>query len=48
MSQLETTVDRDLEQATDEQTDEGERDKFSHVVAPASAVTEAYITGRFG
>ena len=45
MSQLDTTVDRSLEQITDEQTDEGDHEKFSHVVVPASAVTEAYITG---
>lgn len=26
-------------------TEEGEHDKFAHIVVPASAVTEAYITG---
>lgn len=26
-------------------TDGGDHEKFSHVVVPASAVTEAYITG---
>lgn len=45
MSQLETTVERTIEQTTDEQTDEGDHEKFAHVVVPASAVTEAYITG---
>jgi hypothetical protein len=26
-------------------TDEGEHERFAHIVVPASAVTEAYITG---
>lgn len=26
-------------------TDEGEHEKLAHVVVPASAVTEAYVTG---
>ena len=26
-------------------TEEGDHDKFAHIVVPASAVTEAYITG---
>lgn len=26
-------------------TDDGDHEKFAHVVVPASAVTEAYITG---
>ena len=45
MSQLDTTVDRSLEETTNEQIDEGDHEKFAHVVVPASAVTEAYITG---
>ena len=45
MSQLETTVDTTTEQITDPVTDDGDHEKFAHVVVPASAVTEAYITG---
>ena len=45
MSQLETTVDTSIEQVTDPVTDDGDHEKFAHVVVPASAVTEAYITG---
>ena len=45
MSQLETTVDTSVEQITDPVTDDGDHEKFAHVVVPASAVTEAYITG---
>ena len=30
---------------THETTDDGDHEKFAHVVVPASAVTEAYITG---
>jgi hypothetical protein len=45
MSQLETTTDRTTEQVTDPVADEGDHERFAHVVVPASAVTEAYITG---
>ena len=41
MSQVDTTTD----EVTRDTTDEGDHEKFAHVVVPASAVTEAYITG---
>lgn len=40
MSDLTPTLDR-----TTATTDEGDHDRMAHIVAPASAVTEAYITG---
>ncbi len=41
-----THVDVDLDQRTDlRTTDDGDHERFAHVVVPASAVTEAYITG---
>ncbi len=41
-----THVDVDVDQRTDlRTTDEGDHERFAHVVVPASAVTEAYITG---
>jgi hypothetical protein len=45
-----THTDVDLDERTDERTDlrttdDGDHEKFAHVVVPASAVTEAYITG---
>jgi hypothetical protein len=42
---LEPTVIPDVDRPT-EVVEEGDHDKFAHVVVPASAVTEAYITGR--
>lgn len=45
MSQLETTVDTTTESITDPVTEDGDHEKFAHVVVPASAVTEAYVTG---
>lgn len=30
---------------SDPELEEGDRDRFAHIVVPASAVTEAYITG---
>jgi len=42
-----THVHVDLDERTDvrETTDDGDHEKFAHVVVPASAVTEAYVTG---
>lgn len=40
-----TQVDVDLDERTDVRTDDGDHEKFAHIVVPASAVTEAYITG---
>ena len=41
-------ADTDLQERTDTDTrvDEGDRERFAHIVVPASAVTEAYVTGR--
>lgn len=41
MSQVETTTD----EVTRVTTEDGDHERFAHVVVPASAVTEAYITG---
>ncbi|MCU1354124.1 MAG: hypothetical protein JWM05_3333 [Acidimicrobiales bacterium] len=49
MSQIETDVKTDVKTDLErpvETTDEGDHDRFAHVVVPASAVTEAYITGQ--
>lgn len=36
----------DLDERTDlRPTDDGDHERFAHVVVPASAVTEAYVTG---
>ena len=41
-----THVDVDLDERTDlRTTEDGDHEKFAHVVVPASAVTEAYISG---
>lgn len=41
-----TTVDADVTTNITTSESEGDHDRFAHVVVPASAVTEAYITGR--
>lgn len=38
-------ADVDERTTTSPVTDDGDHEKFAHVVVPASAVTEAYITG---
>ena len=38
-------VDVEERTTTDPITDDGDSERFAHVVVPASAVTEAYITG---
>ena len=43
MSELE--VDVDVDQRTTPTTDEGDHERFAHWVLPASAVTEAMVTG---
>ncbi|MBX3287138.1 MAG: DUF3039 domain-containing protein [Actinobacteria bacterium] len=41
-----THVDVDIQERQDlRTTDEGDHERFAHIVVPASAVTEAYITG---
>ena len=40
-----THVEVEVDERTDVRTDDGDHDKFAHVVVPASAVTEAYVTG---
>lgn len=40
-----TAVDLDERTDTTPTTDDGDHERFAHVVVPASAVTEAYITG---
>ena len=41
-----THVHVDLDERTEiRTTEDGDHEKFAHVVVPASAVTEAYITG---
>lgn len=40
-----TVVDANVDTTTITQDNEGDHDRFAHVVVPASAVTEAYITG---
>lgn len=45
---LEPQIDVDETTKVDqrvEPTDDGDHERFAHVVVPASAVTEAYITG---
>lgn len=45
---LEPAIDVDETTKVDqrvEPTDDGDHERFAHVVVPASAVTEAYITG---
>lgn len=42
MTDTSTIIDQD----TNTTLDDGDHEKQSHVVVPASAVTEAYITGR--
>lgn len=38
-------VDVQERQDTSPVTDDGDHERFAHVVVPASAVTEAYVTG---
>ncbi|CAN5908587.1 hypothetical protein BH23ACT2_BH23ACT2_29720 [soil metagenome] len=38
-------VDVDERTDTTPTTDDGDHERFAHVVVPASAVTEAYVTG---
>ena len=45
MSQLETMPSTTTEDVTAPTTEDGDHERFAHVVVPASAVTEAYITG---
>lgn len=40
-----TDVDVDTRVDVDPTTGDGDHERFAHVVIPASAVTEAYITG---
>ena len=40
-----TFVDTDVTTTLDTNYSEGDHDRFAHIVVPASAVTEAYITG---
>lgn len=44
---LQTAPQPDVEERTDTRatTEDGDHERFAHVVVPASAVTEAYITG---
>ncbi len=44
MTQTETGTTTDLERPV-VPTEDGDHERFSHIVVPASAVTEAYITG---
>ncbi len=39
-------LDLDLDERTVVTTDDGDHEKFAHWVLPASAVTEAMVTGR--
>ena len=45
---LETDVreETDLDRKVD--TSDGDHERFAHIVVPASAVTEAYVTGQAG
>jgi hypothetical protein len=47
VTELETWTDVDQRTDIDPKidTDDGDHEKFAHIVVPASAVTEAYITG---
>lgn len=40
-----TDVDVEQRQETRPVADDGDHERFAHIVVPASAVTEAYVTG---
>ncbi len=45
MSDLTVAPIHDLDQRTDPTTEDGDHERFAHIVAPASAVTEAMVMG---
>ena len=45
MSDLTVMPSQDLDQRTDPTLDDGDHERMAHIVAPASAVTEAMVMG---